>query len=393
MSSAGQYLRLETTGRKTGKPHQVILRYIATGNSKIILFPQNSHGQDWIKNLEKNPNAKIFYDDKLLSGTSEIKQIAGLQDPLLSIFTRKYGESTAKRWYWGQHTYVEFSIMKSMGLLDYDEMVYGDLEAAFDSVAKDYDHHIFDNSVNTWLRNVSVGKMTRLFKRGDTVLEVGCGTGTETLNLAKNGVNVVATDISGKMLSVLSRKAKALGLSDRISTIHCRPIGLKDEIQQLGLRELDGAYSTYGAINTEPNLRSMIENIHSVLKPNGTLLLGVWNRFCAFEIFGYLLKANPALAFARLRNPVPIGRSRFCVSSNAFSVGILSKYMKPYFKLKDVTGVVILLPPSNLTHYLPRGILLNALKKIDLNLGETFPADRLGDHFLAEYRKIEIARK
>jgi SAM-dependent methyltransferase len=376
-------------GRNTGKPHQVILRYITSGDNRIIMFPQNTDRQDWIKNLVKNPTTKIFYDEKSLLGRSKVKQISGLQDPLLSAFTRKYGESTARRWYWGQRTYVEFLAARSLGSLNYAEMVYGDLEAAFDSVAQDYDHHIFDNPINSWLRNVSLREMTRIFKRGDTVLEMGCGTGTETLGLARSGVNVVAVDISGKMLSVLSRKAKALGLSDKITTIHCRPSQLNEKTADLGIKKLDGAYSTYGAINTEPNLGSMIRMIHSLLKPNSTLLLGVWNKFCAYEIIGYLLKANPTLAFSRLRNPVPIGKSRFCISSNAFSVEALSEYMDQYFELRRVTGVVILLPPSNLTNYLPKGILQSALKKLDSNLGKTFPANRLGDHFLAEYRKKE----
>lgn len=380
-------MRLETVGRNTGKPHQVILRYITTGNNKIIVFPQNTDRQDWVKNIVKDPLAKIFYDEKLLLGRGEVKQISGLRDPLLSVFTRKYGESTARRWYWGQQNYVEFFVTRRLGSLTYDEMVYGDLEAAFDSVAEDYDHHIFDNPINTWLRNVSLREMTRIFRPGDRVLELGCGTGTETLSLARNGVKVIAVDISGKMLSVLSRKAKALGLSDKITTIHCRPIELNEKTEQLGIKNLDGAYSTYGAINTEPNLGSMIRNIHSLLKPNSTLLLGVWNKFCAYEMIGYLLKGNPTLAFSRLRNPVPIGKSRFCISSNAFSVGSLSEYLEPYFKLKTVTGVVIMLPPSNLTNYLPKGVIQTVLKKLDLNLGKTFPANRLGDHFLAEYRK------
>ena len=268
-----------------------------------------------------------------------------------------------ERWYWGQHSYVQISLSRSLGTLDYSEIIYGDLEAAFDSVAENYDHHIFDNAINTWLRNISIGRMAALFKPGQTILEVGCGTGTETLSLARRGIKIIAADISGKMLSVLSRKARASGLSDMIVPLHCRPIELKEKMKLLGLGEVDGAYSTYGAVNTEPNLHRMMENFHSVLKPNAPLLLGVWNRFCAYEVVGYLMKANPSLSFARLRNPVPIGKSRFCVASNAFSVGALDEHMKPYFKLEDVYGVVILLPPSNLTRYLPEGRILSFLKK------------------------------
>ncbi len=385
--SAGQYLRIETTGLKTGNKHQVLVRYIVVDN-RIVAFPQNTGKQDWVRNIAASPEIKVYYKDSITSASGTIKQISGLDDPLLPIFTRKYGKETVERWYKGQHLFVEIIIKNELGTVDYEEIIYGDLEAAFDSVAADYDHHIFDNPVNTWLRNISIGTMMELFKPGETLLEVGCGTGTETLSLARRGLTIIATDISEKMLQVLSRKAQKAGLSERIVPIHCKPTELRKKISELGYEEIDVAYSTYGAINTEPNLPSMVRNLHAVLKPNSTLLLGVWNKFCLYEMVGYLLRLNPSLAFARLRNPVPVGKSRFCVPSNAFSVGDLNKLLKNQFVLQRVLGVVITLPPSNLTRYLPRGRSLQVAKKIDLDLGAGYPLNRLGDHFLGVYRKV-----
>jgi deazaflavin-dependent oxidoreductase (nitroreductase family) len=383
----GQYLRLETVGRKTGRPHQVLVRYVAESD-RIVAFPQNLGKQDWVRNIAANPEVKIFYGKNISTAKAYVKQISGLRDPLLAYFTRKYGSATIDRWYKGQHLYVEISILKEVGSIGYDQVIYGDLEAAFDSVAENYDHHIFDNPINTWLRNVSIGTMTDIFKPNQTVVEVGCGTGTETLSLARSGVKIIATDISQKMLEVLSRKAKDAGLSDRVIPIHCRPIELKEQITKLGIDRVDGAYSTYGAINTEPNLSCMIDNFYEILKKDAYLLLGVWNKFCLYEMVGYLLRLNPTLAFARLRNPVPVGKSRFCVASNAFTVGELNKLLTHEFKLVRVNGVVVALPPSNLTKYLPRGRSFNLMKTIDLNLGSGFPLNRLGDHFLALYRRL-----
>ena len=82
-------------------------------------------------------------------------------------------------------------------------------------------------------------------------------------------------------------------------------------------------------------------------------MLGVWNKFCMYEMIGYSLRMRPKMVVARLRNPVPVGRSRFCVSSMAYSVGSLSELIAGRFELKEVYGVEILLPPSNLTEYLP----------------------------------------
>lgn len=386
--SSGQYLRLETTGRNTGLPHQVILRYV-TVNDGIVVFPQNKGGQDWVQNIRTAETVKVYSDAGEILGIAKVREVSGLEDPLLSVFTRKYGRSTVDRWYKGQRNYVQITVSKQMGTPNYADLIYGDLEAAFDSVAEDYDRHIFGNTINTWLRNVSIGVMKTVFNSGGTVLEVGCGTGTETLSLAKSGVHVIACDISQKMLDVMMRKARSAGLSNWVTPLHCRPIDLRWKLVDLGIRKLDGAYSTYGAVNTEPNLSRMMDGIHSILSRDAPLVLGVWNRYCLYEMVGYLLKLKPDLAFARLKNPVPLGKSRFCVATNAFSVGSLRKALLPWFSIESVLGVVISLPPSNLTKYLPKGALLNAMKKLDLRIGMTFPGNLVGDHFLAVCKKAQ----
>jgi SAM-dependent methyltransferase len=229
--------------------------------------------------------------------------------------------------------------------------------------------------------------MSHLFNPGDTIVEIGCGTGTETLSLAKRGIKVVATDISGKMVEVLNAKAKELGVSENVIGVHSRPVDLKEEMKKRGLSKVDGAYSTYGAINTEPRLEETIRVLHDILLEGAPLVLGVWNKYCLYEMFGYTFKLKPSLAFARFRNPVPLGKSRFCVATNAFSVASLGKIVTPYFELQKVYGVVITLPPSNLTKFLPPRKLFGLWKSFDFNLGKTFPMNHLGDHFLAVYRR------
>jgi ubiquinone/menaquinone biosynthesis C-methylase UbiE len=45
-------------------------------------------------------------------------------------------------------------------------------------------------------------------KSGDTVLEVGCGTGTTALKLAPSVARIVGTDISGEMVAIARDKAE-----------------------------------------------------------------------------------------------------------------------------------------------------------------------------------------
>ncbi len=384
MSSQGQYIRLETTGRKTGKPHHVLLRFV-TIEGRIVVFPQTKSIQDWVLNLKSNPKVRVHNEGRVIQGTASLNRVRGPSDPLLSVFSRKYGDLAVAAIYWGQQNYVEIKPAEEASTEDYYELVYADLEAAFDGVAEDYDRHILGNPINVWLRNRSVSLMTKVFRAGETVLEVGCGTGTETLSLAKTGITVLATDISSKMLRVLKRKVENAGLDRFVIPIHARPYTLMERIRDLGYETIDGAYSTYGAINTEPRLNDFFSGIRQLIKPQGRLVLGVWNKFCAYEILGYTIKLRPAMAGARFRNPVPVGKSRFCVASNAYTVSELSNLTSRYFRLENVYGVGIFLPPSNLTKYLPPEPILGLVKRIDVALEARFPWNRLGDHFLGVY--------
>lgn len=364
------------------------MRFI-TVDGKVIVFPQRGAPPDWVSNVLTNPRVRVLSEGGVFEGNAKVARVRGLDDPLLAVFTRKYGRATIRSRYWGQTEYVEIEPVGGKQSVDYNELVYGDLEAAFDGVASDYDRHIFGNPINMWLRNRSVSAMASVFRRGQTVLEVGCGTGTETISIAKMGIRVVAVDISSKMLEVLRAHAKAASVADMVIPIHCRPYQIRERLDQLGVSQVDGAYSTYGAVNTEPRLPEFFSNLHSVISDGGELVLGVWNKFCLYEILGYTLKANPSMALARLRNPVPVGKSRFCVSTNAYSVRSLSELLAGMFKLRAVRGVGIFLPPSNLTRYLPPVRLTRLFQWADLAVEGTFPWSWLGDHFLALYTKAE----
>ncbi len=382
----GQYLRLETRGRKTHQIHPVIVRYVSyEGN--LVVFPQTAGRQDWVANVTADPRVRVYSNGRTIEGFARFMKVKSLTDPVLSAFSRKYGLDEVRKKYWGVTRYLEIHPI-SEGFEDYSEFVYGDLEAAFDGVAEEYDAHILGNPINLWLRNRSVALLTGIFRPGDTIVEVGCGTGTETLALAKRGITVIATDISSRMLAVLERKATSEGVRDRVVPLRSRPYQLKESLERAGYRSVDGAYSTYGAVNTDPRLSDMAAALHSVIRADGRLILGVWNKFCLYEIAGYSLRLRPSMAVARLSNPVPIGKSRFCISTNSFTVGSMSRVLSKFFKLEGVRGVGIFLPPSNLTRYLPHRRIERFVKYADFHIEGLYPFNRLGDHFLGVYRRI-----
>ena len=81
---------------------------------------------------------------------------------------------------------------------------------------KDYDRGI---------QLITLGKIQRIKEKiankyvheGMRVLEIGCGTGTLTLMMAKRGAAVTGIDASPRMLAEAERKVKEAGLEERVS--------------------------------------------------------------------------------------------------------------------------------------------------------------------------------
>ena len=64
-------------------------------------------------------------------------------------------------------------------------------------------------------------RIAELYIQPDTrVLEIGCGTGTLSLLMAKRGVHVDAIDASQGMLAEAKQKAEEAGLADMIDFHH-----------------------------------------------------------------------------------------------------------------------------------------------------------------------------
>jgi ubiquinone/menaquinone biosynthesis C-methylase UbiE len=111
--------------------------------------------------------------------------------------------------------------------------------------------------------------------RGKTVLEVGCGIGTDTINFASAGADVVAVDVSSESLALARRRAEVFGLSDKISFIEANAERLSDLIEA---RPFDLVYS-FGVIHHSPHPDRILEHVRqNFVHADTKLKLMVYNR-------------------------------------------------------------------------------------------------------------------
>jgi ubiquinone/menaquinone biosynthesis C-methylase UbiE len=124
---------------------------------------------------------------------------------------------------------------------------YETVSEIFDSASATYDRDEAGNFIRVMMRALSLHVLRATFRPGQRILEIGCGTGTEAIELAKAGITVVATDISHQMISRVTKRARAHGLDGRIRVHQMAAHDVSMLQSEYGAKSFDGAYSSFGA--------------------------------------------------------------------------------------------------------------------------------------------------
>ena len=104
-----------------------------------------------------------------------------------------------------------------------NDSYYRRLQANFDWYASKYDEKIEENDIENYMRETSSGILLGLFAPGNTVLEVGCGTGQETIRLLSRGIRVHAVDIVSMKNLLLPFRLIPLNLANNLLHLSVNP--------------------------------------------------------------------------------------------------------------------------------------------------------------------------
>lgn len=126
--------------------------------------------------------------------------------------------------------------------------------------------------LDNWLRKLIHNPkkfLKGLIGKGHSVLDLGCGPGTFTIDIAKivgkNG-KVFAVDLQKGMLELVEKKADKYKVRGQVVLQQCSP-------ERLGLKEpVDFALAFY-MLHESGNSKSLLHQIWDILKPKGYFLL------------------------------------------------------------------------------------------------------------------------
>ena len=125
-----------------------------------------------------------------------------------------------------------------------------------------------DNSIRRWLQNPQK-ILSPYIKEGITVLDVGCGPGFFTLEMArmvgKSG-RVIAADMQEGMLQKVKEMIKGTELEERILLHKCRE-------DNIGVSEPVDFVLLFYMVHEVPNKESFFNEIRTILKPQGQVLI------------------------------------------------------------------------------------------------------------------------
>jgi ubiquinone/menaquinone biosynthesis C-methylase UbiE len=263
--------------------------------------------------------------------------------------------------------------------------------APFDAVAERYDDTFTSSKIGRAQRASVWEKLGQVFRSGDRVLEIGCGTGVDACFLAERGVTVIACDSSPQMVAVATRKVAE---TRRLASVYPRLLAAEDIASLQNDDSFDGAFSNFGALNCVQDLRRFAKNLATVLNPGATALLCWMGSCCVWEVAWYLAHGKPGKAFRRFRREgvtaqVAAGAS---IRVRYPSVREIARTFAPEFRLKSVKGIGVVVPPSYLEAWANRlPGLFDLSGRADSLLGRCPGIRACADHVLLEFRREDAS--
>ncbi|HVZ86956.1 MAG TPA: class I SAM-dependent methyltransferase [Polyangia bacterium] len=261
---------------------------------------------------------------------------------------------------------------------------------AFDALAARYDT-LFSpaaNPLKALARARVHAALARHFLPGSALLELGCGTGEDTLALAARGHTLVSCDPAPQMLALAAAKLTAAGHAPAARFVRGSAGSLAGDWPALGAR-VDGVFSNFAPLNCELSLAPVRHLLEQALAPGGRFVGVVLPRVCPLEIALFLARGQPRTAFRRFQ-PAPVadvdGRT---FPMRYYGAADFDRALGPGFRRVELRSLGLCFPPLSFGPRLARAPrLMQLLMAAEDRLAGLPGLRRLGDHLILAYERI-----
>jgi ubiquinone/menaquinone biosynthesis C-methylase UbiE len=259
----------------------------------------------------------------------------------------------------------------------------------WDTAAETYVEDFTGTGIGETRRRAVWRRLERAFSPGQKLLELNCGTGIDAVHLAERGMQLVACDISNRMIELARQLAVSTNTSELID-FRVLPNEAIGSLQ--GESVFDGAFSNFCGLNCVEDLSAVVRELTRLVKPGAPILLCMIGRFVPWEILWFLAHREPGKALRRFHGSDFGSAEPGSVQVKRPSVKEMTRLMLPAFRLRRWSGVGIAVPPTyaeKRTRHLPR--LIKALDGID-RLISGLPLFRgMADCVLLEFECVKPA--
>ena len=400
--TSGSLIKVISRGRKTGLPHIVTVRFVFHDGAFYVMGGRS--GADWVKNALEAGTVRLRLGEVMYEASVALADPQESSDTFLR-FSRKYGTRMANGWYVDAETCMKLSPLGSptrRGAATGEGGVrttfsewnrpgrgyYGEVAGAFDSASEEYDYTIKNNFINMWIRKRSIQELLQYTRADDVLLELGCGTGAEAMEISNYVAGVVATDISPGMIALLRRKVDAKGAGDRISVLRLGATEISQAAASLPGGNTRVAYSFNGALNCEPSIESVPTELTKVIEQDGYFVCSIRNTLCLSEALVHGLFLQFDRMAPRKRQPIMVSVGGLDIPSYYYPPSVFARFFAPLFRVRRMIALPAFLPPAYLSdaYFRARGVLAFA-ERVERATAGTFPFNRFGDQTLFVFQK------
>ena len=120
--------------------------------------------------------------------------------------------------------------------------------------------------------------------RGQRVLEVGCGAGTDLVRFARHGANVVGVDIAPSSIALAAQNFA-------LEKLPARLVAADGEALPFGERSFDLVYA-HGVVQYTTDDRALVRECRRVLRPGGMAVFQVYNRISWLNALSQVTKVD-----------------------------------------------------------------------------------------------------